>query len=329
MRVRLGSGTTATDGSSGASGSFGPPVAVDDPRPLAYDPPAFRVVAAPGLSGTSIPDQSFLKPSPRKEGLIPMRLGRRVARFLFWGLVLCFSSLAGGLWFAYWYITDSETISRIIREHAVRYSQSILDPGRVGPASSPASSYFTTSNCGRRSTERFRDAPNSLSFASGQPEKTGQRPLRPSKIVIGTPTLRLRKEKRNLEHSGHSCGSLARAMDRTPALSRSRTAPSSSIPAKNPPQLPSRPSSPATASLETSAAAPPPTSPGAEPLASSARPVSDHSPAILRDVTLNIDPAVKAPTTSASMEPHSGDGFRAVDALRFDRFEYRQHRVER
>ena len=64
-----------------------------------------------------------------------MRLGRRVARFFFWGLVLCFCSLAGGLWFAYWYITDSETISRIIREHAVRYlPAAILDPGRVRPS---------------------------------------------------------------------------------------------------------------------------------------------------------------------------------------------------
>lgn len=63
-----------------------------------------------------------------------MRLGRRVARILFWGLVLCFTSLAGGLWCAYSYITDSETISKIIREHAVRYlPRAILDPGRVRP----------------------------------------------------------------------------------------------------------------------------------------------------------------------------------------------------
>ena len=50
-----------------------------------------------------------------------MRIGRRVAKILIWGLVLCLSILGGGLWFAYWYMTDSDTAAQLIREHAVRY----------------------------------------------------------------------------------------------------------------------------------------------------------------------------------------------------------------
>ena len=50
-----------------------------------------------------------------------MRIGRRVAKVMFWGLVLCLSILGGGLWFAYTYVTDSETAARLIRQYAVRY----------------------------------------------------------------------------------------------------------------------------------------------------------------------------------------------------------------
>lgn len=59
-----------------------------------------------------------------------MCIGRRVARALFWGLVLCFSTLVGGLWFAYWYLTDGDTVAQLIREKAVRYFPgSTLEPG--------------------------------------------------------------------------------------------------------------------------------------------------------------------------------------------------------
>ena len=61
-----------------------------------------------------------------------MRIGRRVVKALIWGFVLCLSILGGGLWFAYWYMTDGETIAQLIREHAVRYFPgSTLDPGGV------------------------------------------------------------------------------------------------------------------------------------------------------------------------------------------------------
>ena len=75
--------------------------------------------------------QESLQPTPGgRSGR--MRIGRRVAKVVFWGLVLCLSILGGGLWFAYWYMTDSESAAQLIREHAIRYfPHSILDPGRV------------------------------------------------------------------------------------------------------------------------------------------------------------------------------------------------------
>jgi AsmA-like C-terminal region len=61
-----------------------------------------------------------------------MRIGRRLLKVLVWGLLLCVSILGGGLWFAYWYMTDGETVAQLIRERAVRYFPgSNLDPGRV------------------------------------------------------------------------------------------------------------------------------------------------------------------------------------------------------
>ena len=61
-----------------------------------------------------------------------MRIGRRVAKVMLWGLVLCLSILGGGLWFAYTYATDSETAARLIKNYVSRYLPgSNIDPGRV------------------------------------------------------------------------------------------------------------------------------------------------------------------------------------------------------
>jgi hypothetical protein len=61
-----------------------------------------------------------------------MRIGRRLVKTLLWGFVLCLSILGGGLCFAYWYMTDGETVAQIIREGAGPYFPgSTLDPGRV------------------------------------------------------------------------------------------------------------------------------------------------------------------------------------------------------
>ncbi|MGP0070234.1 MAG: AsmA-like C-terminal region-containing protein [Isosphaeraceae bacterium] len=59
-------------------------------------------------------------------------IGRRVAKVMAWGLMLCLSILSGGLWFAYTYVTDSETAARLIKNYVARYLPgSNIDPGRV------------------------------------------------------------------------------------------------------------------------------------------------------------------------------------------------------
>ena len=61
-----------------------------------------------------------------------MRIGRRIVKIVFWGVLLSLSISGGALWFAYWYMTDSDTAARLIREHAVKYFPgSTLEPGRV------------------------------------------------------------------------------------------------------------------------------------------------------------------------------------------------------
>jgi hypothetical protein len=61
-----------------------------------------------------------------------MRIGRRVAKVLFWGLVFCLSVLGGGLWWTYTYVTDSTNAARWIKLYAVRYLPgSDLDASRV------------------------------------------------------------------------------------------------------------------------------------------------------------------------------------------------------
>ena len=44
-----------------------------------------------------------------------MRLGRRLAKILIWGLVLIVLITAGAAWFAYALGTDSETAARLIK----------------------------------------------------------------------------------------------------------------------------------------------------------------------------------------------------------------------
>ena len=50
-----------------------------------------------------------------------MRSRSRVRKVLLWGMVLLLAILAGGLWLAYAYITDSATLAALIRREAPRY----------------------------------------------------------------------------------------------------------------------------------------------------------------------------------------------------------------
>jgi hypothetical protein len=61
-----------------------------------------------------------------------MRIARRLRKVVFWGIMLCLTSLAGGLWFAYLYWTDGKTVARLIKQQSVRFLPgSILEPGQV------------------------------------------------------------------------------------------------------------------------------------------------------------------------------------------------------
>ncbi len=126
-----------------------------------------------------------------------MRIGRRLVKALVWGLLLCLSILGGGLWFAYWYMTDGETVAQLIREHAVRYfPRSTLDPGRVRISLYGGELVFRQ----LRMIQKIDGAPfevlripwlnikiNNRKLAKGH--------LEAREVVVGTPTLRLRRRR--------------------------------------------------------------------------------------------------------------------------------------
>jgi hypothetical protein len=61
-----------------------------------------------------------------------MRLGRRVAKVVVWGLVLILLISAGVAWFAYALLTDSNTAVRLIKVQAARFlPRSMVEMGRV------------------------------------------------------------------------------------------------------------------------------------------------------------------------------------------------------
>jgi hypothetical protein len=124
-----------------------------------------------------------------------MRIGRRLTRTLTWGLVLLSSILGGGLWFAYWYMTDSDTASKLIREQAIRFfPKAIIDPGRV--RIQPFSGQVVLHELRMRqqidgvSFETMRIPFLNIRINRG---KLAKGELEASEIVVGYPTLRLRR----------------------------------------------------------------------------------------------------------------------------------------
>src|SRR5690348_12041664 len=62
-----------------------------------------------------------------------MRIGIR--RVVFWATLLLLAAMAGGLWFAYSYVTDSETLASLIRGEVPRYlpgTRLVIGKVRVG-----------------------------------------------------------------------------------------------------------------------------------------------------------------------------------------------------
>ena len=63
-----------------------------------------------------------------------MRFGRRVLKFLVWGLVLTVTLTAAGCWLAYAFVTDSDTLTRLIQAELVPFlPNATVQIGRVEP----------------------------------------------------------------------------------------------------------------------------------------------------------------------------------------------------
>jgi hypothetical protein len=61
-----------------------------------------------------------------------MSVKRRLRKLFAWVIILSLCIVAGGLWFAYLYLTDGEAAARLIKQSATRFLPgSVLDPGRV------------------------------------------------------------------------------------------------------------------------------------------------------------------------------------------------------
>ena len=259
-----------------------------------------------------------------------MKLGRRVARFLFWGLVLCFSSAAGGLWFAYWYITDSATISRIIREHAVRYlPRASLDPGRVHPDIFAGELVMRDVKL-HQAIDGAMFETLRIPYLSLQvnPQKLAKGEFAPSKIVVGTPTLRLRRRKNgtwNLE--GLLADPWPGPWIETPPI-QIKNGTIELYPCEEPVPGPVRPIIPPAASLVKSSAR----RRQAHPL-SLPRPRSSAPPLNIAPLFFEMSLSTSSPAANTARTQLRRFGqrrrIRTPDTLRIDRSHHRQHRARR
>ena len=132
-----------------------------------------------------------------------MRIGRRLVKALTWGLVLCLSILGGGLWFAYWYMTDGETCCAtdqgargpvfpgLDSRPGTGAYQSVRRQGVVPPAQDDSED--------RRCS--VRGAADSLvEHQDRLANKLAKGQLEAREVVVSQPTLRLRRPtRRHLE----------------------------------------------------------------------------------------------------------------------------------
>jgi AsmA-like C-terminal region len=238
------------------------------------------------------------------------RLGRRVARFLIWGLVLCFCSLAGGLWFAYWYITDSDTIARVIREYAVQYlPKAILEPGRIRPSLFRGEIVFHDVKL-RQAIDGSLFETLRLAFLQLKvnPRKLAEGVFEPREVLVGQPTLRLRARR---DGTWNLQGLIADPWPgpwiKTPPITI-HNGTVELYPCEDPASNPIRPAPAPAATLTTSN-----TTHAVSDRAAVKAPVVggavDPSPAILRDVTLTIEPIAGDPGSLKFEGSARGDGF--------------------
>src|SRR4051794_17473294 len=126
-----------------------------------------------------------------------VRRHRKLRKFLAWGTLVLMASLGGGLGFAYWYVTDSETLARAIRAEAPRYLPgSRVDLTRVGVRllTGEAQLMHLTVNqvIDGRSFQTVR-VPWMKVRHDTRAALKGR--FEPSEIVVAQPTLRLRRRR--------------------------------------------------------------------------------------------------------------------------------------
>jgi hypothetical protein len=122
---------------------------------------------------------------------------RRLRKVAFWGMAVLAASLSGGLWFAYVYITDSDTIARVVRAGLPRYlpgSLVELARARVRPFVGEVSLTQVTLRQVLDGTP-FLTARVPWLSVRHDPRAMLEGRFEPSEVVATHPTLRLRRRK--------------------------------------------------------------------------------------------------------------------------------------
>ena len=124
-----------------------------------------------------------------------MHFRRRLRKVLFWTTVVLLASLSGGIWFAYIYVTDSETIARLVRTEAPRY----LPGSRVELSRAKIRLFIGEVNL---TQVMLRQVIDGKTFLTGRvpwlnirhdPWLMLEGKFEPSEVVAAMPTLRLRR----------------------------------------------------------------------------------------------------------------------------------------
>lgn len=126
-----------------------------------------------------------------------VRRYRRLRKVLAWGTAVLLASLSGGVWFAYVYVTDSETLARIVRAEAPKYL-----PGSVVEVAKARVGLFKGEF--QLSQVKVWQSLDRVPFAAVQipwmsvrnnPRAMLRGKFEPTEVIVSQPTLRLRRRK--------------------------------------------------------------------------------------------------------------------------------------
>jgi len=128
---------------------------------------------------------------------VRLRQRLRMWKMFAWGTAVVLSSLSGGLWFAYVYVTDSDTVARLVRVEAPRYlpgSSVELGRARLRPFAGQAQLTQLTVRQVLDGTPFLALKVPWLSVRHNARAMLRGR-FEPTEIVVAQPTLRLRRRK--------------------------------------------------------------------------------------------------------------------------------------